>query len=161
VGRAHLASGDLDGAAEEAGRAVRLQPHGLWPNFLLGLCAYRQGRYVDAAAAFGVCIGAAPDAAECYANRALALEALGRTERALDDYDQALRLDPGLTSAACNRGLLHLRARRYADALDDLRRVLLRNPRQPGGRDRPDRLPSLWRRPGPSHSAPAVGPRSR
>jgi serine/threonine protein kinase len=116
LGRAFLCTGDLDGAAEEARRAVRLQPSGLWPNFLLGLCTYRQGRFIDAATAFGVCIGAAPEAAECYYNRAVALEALGRTQQAKDDFDQAVRLDPSLASAVHNRGRLSSRAGQSAPA---------------------------------------------
>jgi tetratricopeptide (TPR) repeat protein len=123
LGRAFLKSGEVERAAEELRRAVRLQPQGLWPNFYAGLCAYRTGRYTDAAAAYGVCIGAAPEAAGCYYNRALAFAALGRTEEALDDYDQALRLDPSLAASALNRGILHYRAKRYAAALADLQRA--------------------------------------
>src|SRR5262249_50563481 len=47
-------------------------------------------------------------------------DALGRTEQALQDYDQALRLDPTLAIAALNRGMLHYRAKRYATAIADL-----------------------------------------
>jgi tetratricopeptide (TPR) repeat protein len=123
LGRALLRSGDLKRAAEEAERAVRLQPHGLWPNFYQGLCAYHRGRYADAATAFSVCIGAAPEAAGCFYNRALAFDALDRTKEALHDYDQALRLDSTLAPAALNRGMLHYRAKRYAAALTDLKRA--------------------------------------
>src|SRR5262249_59998567 len=101
------------GHAEQVLKAVRLQPQCLWTKFYRGLCAYRLGRYDDAVTSFSVCIGAAPAAGGCFHNRALALEALGRTEQALDDYDQALRLEPTLAGAALNRGLLHYRARRF------------------------------------------------
>src|SRR5262249_57054264 len=96
LGRALLRSGDLERAAEEVGRAVRLQPQGLWPNFYQGLCAYRQGRYADAVTAYSVCIGAAPEAAGCFYNRALAYAALPRTDDALRDYRLALRPHPTL-----------------------------------------------------------------
>jgi serine/threonine protein kinase len=112
LSRALLRSGDLERAAEEAERAVRLQPQGLWPNFYQGLCAFRRGRYADAITAYSVCIGAAPQAAPCFSNRAAAFAALGRNEQALRDYDQALRLDPTLTVAARNRALLHNCAKR-------------------------------------------------
>ncbi len=118
LGRALLRSGDLEAAADELGRAVRLRPQGLWPNYYQGVCAYRRGRPLDAAAAFSVCVGAAPEAAGGYFHRALAWEALGRPDAALRDYDQALALDPALAAAAHNRGLLHLRARRSAAALE-------------------------------------------
>src|SRR5262249_4848932 len=123
LARSYLRLGSLERATEEAARAVRLEPQGLWPNFYLGLCAYRQGRHVDAALAYSVCIGSAPEAAVCFMNRGLALDALGRTEQALHDYDQALRLDPTLSVAALNRGILHYRLRRYNAALDDLHRA--------------------------------------
>jgi tetratricopeptide (TPR) repeat protein len=82
---------------------VQMEPQGLWPNFYQGVCAYRQGQFVDAASAFGVCIGAAPDAAGCYYNRALAFAALGRTDSALRDYDQALRLNATLATPALEK----------------------------------------------------------
>ena len=96
----HLARGGTllrsEGGLREAegafGEARRLDPSGLWPNYYCGVCAYRLERYDDAVTAFSVCIGAAPEAAEVYANRALALAALGKTE-ALGDHAQAERLD--------------------------------------------------------------------
>jgi len=96
LARALVRAGDLDRAAAEAERAVQLQPHGLWPNFYHGLCAFRRGRHADAVIAFSVCIGAAPDAAGGYYNRALALTALGQSTEANRDYERALRLDPTL-----------------------------------------------------------------
>jgi tetratricopeptide (TPR) repeat protein len=97
LGRSLLRSGDLERAVRELERAVRLDPQGLWPNFYHGLCAYRLGRYADAVTAYSVCIGAAPQCAGCFYNRAVALAAQGQTERALLDYDQAVRLDPTLS----------------------------------------------------------------
>jgi serine/threonine protein kinase/tetratricopeptide (TPR) repeat protein len=123
LSRSLLRSGDLGRAAEEAEHAVRLQPQGLWPNFYHGLCTFRLRRHVDAVAAYSVCVGAAPEAAGCFYNRALAFDALGRTEQALHDYDQALQLDPTLAVAVLNRGMLHYRAKRHAAAIADLRRA--------------------------------------
>jgi len=123
LGRFFLKSGDLQRAAAELDRAVLLEPQGLWPSFYQGVCAYRQGRYSAAVAAYSVCIGAAREPAPCFYNRALAFEALGQTEQALRDYDQALRLDPGLADAALNRGMLHYRAKRYDAAITDLQRA--------------------------------------
>ena len=123
LARVLLRSGSLERAAEEAKQAVRLRPQDLWPNFYQGLCSYRLGRYADAIQAYSVCIGAAPEAASCFYNRALAFEGLADPEQALNDYDQALRLDPTLAVAALNRGMLHYRAKRYADSLADLRQA--------------------------------------
>ncbi|MBI3410650.1 MAG: protein kinase [Planctomycetes bacterium] len=94
LARSLLRAGNLQRAAEEASAAVRIQPQALWPNFYHGLCAYRLRRYEEAATAFSICIGAAPEAASCFHHRALALAALGRSEQAQLDYDWTVRLDP-------------------------------------------------------------------
>ena len=99
LARARLRSGKLDLAAEEANRAVRIDPRGFWPNFYHGHCEFRLSRYAEAAAAFGVCIGTDPNAAGCFLNRGLAFAALGLAKPALGDYSTALRLDPRLTVA--------------------------------------------------------------
>src|SRR5262249_8723070 len=79
--RAALAGGDRRLAADAFLRqAVVRDPGGLWPNFYWGLSAYRLGRYRDAAGAFSVCVGAAPQAPAVYYNRALARAALGQEE---------------------------------------------------------------------------------
>jgi serine/threonine protein kinase/tetratricopeptide (TPR) repeat protein len=124
LGKSFLHSGDLPRALEELQRALVLQPHGLWPNYYYGLCTYHLKRYEEAALGFSVCVGAAPDIAGCYYNRALALAALGRTDQALRDYDRALVIDPTLAAAALNRGILHYQHKRYAQALTDLRTSL-------------------------------------
>ena len=47
------------------------------------------------------------DLAWAYNNRANAYSSLGQYRRAIEDYDQALRLDPGLAAAYKNRGVAH------------------------------------------------------
>src|SRR5262249_35178818 len=96
LARALLRSGEVDRAAAEAERAVQLQPPGLWPIFSPGWCAYPRGGYAAAVTAFSFCIGAAPDAAGGYYNRALAFAALGQLTEARRDDDRARRLDPTL-----------------------------------------------------------------
>jgi serine/threonine protein kinase len=81
-------------AAAAFERALALQPQALWPNLYHALCAYRLGRYDDAVSALSVCIGAVPEHAGFFYNRALAYAALGRPDHALADYDHAARLDP-------------------------------------------------------------------
>jgi tetratricopeptide (TPR) repeat protein len=97
MARALLRSGKLDLAAKEANQAVRIDLRGFWPNFYLGHCAFRQGRYSESAAAFSVCIGSDPNAAGCFLHRASAFSALGLTTPAIGDYAAALRHDPTLT----------------------------------------------------------------
>ena len=124
LGRSMLASGDVTRATQALAEARRLDPAGQWPNFYYGVCAYRAGRHEDAVAAFSVCIGAAPNVAGYYYNRALAYAALGRHEPALHDYDRALAADPAHADAALNRGVLHLGQKRLDRAAADLRLAL-------------------------------------
>ena len=124
LGCAYLREGEHALAAQQFQHAVDLQPRDFWPNFYQGLCACKLGRFEDAVTAFRVCISLAENPAECYFNRALAYEALGRTDRALLDYTRVLRCDQGLTGAALNRGILHYNARHYSEAIADLDRAL-------------------------------------
>ena len=55
---------------------------------------------------------------------ALAHEAMGRSDHAFSDYGRALELDPGLTAAALNRGLLFYKSGRHQDAIADFLRAL-------------------------------------
>jgi tetratricopeptide (TPR) repeat protein len=112
LGRAYLQAGDLARAGEQMERAVDLQPQALWPHFYRGSCAYRQGRYEDAVVAFSVCVVLAPHSAWCYYNRGLAYAELDRPDRALHDYDHALRLDPTLAAADLSRETLRHRRKR-------------------------------------------------
>jgi tetratricopeptide (TPR) repeat protein len=127
LGLVLLRGGDLEGAAEQIERAIRLQPQGFWPNFYQGVCAYRRGEYEEAVRAFSVCVALAPasDRAACYFNRARAWAAQpdGAAE-ALRDYDSALELQPNLSAAALNRGILHYRQGRYDAARADLLHAL-------------------------------------
>jgi eukaryotic-like serine/threonine-protein kinase len=124
LGRSLLAQGDLEKASQLFEHSVELQPEGLWPNFYQGTCAYRRERYAEAVIAFTACVVAMPDSAGCFYDRALAYAALGRSDRALQDYSHALKLDPTLAVAALNRAILYYREKRYTDAADDLERAL-------------------------------------
>jgi serine/threonine protein kinase/Tfp pilus assembly protein PilF len=124
LGRAYLASDQLERAAEELAAALEQDPAGLWPNFYYGLCAYRMRRYEDAVEAFGVCIGAAPNIAGCFYNHGLALAALGRTGQAIVNYDRALEIDSTHAAAALNRAMLRYEQRQFDKAIADLHLAL-------------------------------------
>jgi serine/threonine protein kinase len=124
VGRLFLSADDLAAASHHLAVAVRLEPAGLWPNFYAGQCAYRRQRHQEAVAAFSVCVGSALDQPAPYVNRALARAALHDEDEALADYTRALELDPGFALARLNRGILHHKAGRNDDAMNDLRLAL-------------------------------------
>ena len=102
LGRALLHAGRVEEAAEELDAARHLDPAGLWPNFYFGLCAHRLARYEDSVAAFSVCIGANPQLAGCFYNRALSLAALGRVQHAQLDFERAKHLDPSFAATIDN-----------------------------------------------------------
>ena len=112
-----------EGRYEEASRLFRevldKHPQNLWPNFYEGICAYRTERYLDAVVAFTVCVDQNPEMTEGYYNRAVSFSALQKPDRALVDYDRALRLRPEFPAAALNRGLLHYHANRRDAAAAD------------------------------------------
>lgn len=103
LGRIFFRAGDLPSASSYFQRALQLQPEGFWPNFYWGQCAYQQARYDDAVLAFSACVVLAPNRALCFYNRGLAYSMLGKSDRALLDFDQSLRLDPDLAGAALSR----------------------------------------------------------
>ncbi len=124
LGRSLLRSDRLDDAASHLARAREMDPGGLWPNYYLGQCAYRQGHHQEALMAFSACVALVPGAARVYFNRALVLTALDCPEQARLDYDRALQRDARLAPAALNRGLLHYQAGRLTEAAADLHRAL-------------------------------------
>jgi serine/threonine protein kinase/Tfp pilus assembly protein PilF len=144
LGRHLLRGGSIRTAADQFQRALELEPHDFWPNFYQGLCAYELGEFEDAVSAFRACIALAPTTGEgipttarCYYNRARASDVLGRTSQALNDYRRALELDPTLTDAALNRGLLAYKARHIDEAIADFHLALRTNPgREAAGRIR-------------------------
>jgi tetratricopeptide (TPR) repeat protein len=124
LGRALLADGDVDGAADQLAAAVDAGSDTMWPSFYHGQCAYRRGRYRDAVVSFSVCIGKDPTRAASFFNRALAFEAAGDTDAAMADYGRTVNLDPTLGVARLNRGRLYLRCKDYAAAIADLESAL-------------------------------------
>jgi serine/threonine protein kinase/Tfp pilus assembly protein PilF len=135
LGRSHLQSGNLDAAVREFKEAVDLEPGSLWPNYYLGVCAYRVGHAKDALQAFSVCLGAAGQMtgaledgklaqAQILYNRALALTAAGSIPEAIEDYNRALNLDAHFGKARLNRGILHLNNKNYDQAIADLKQAL-------------------------------------
>jgi tetratricopeptide (TPR) repeat protein len=123
LGRSYLRSGAVEAAAAEFRRVLEERPQDFWSNFYEGLCAFRLGQFEESVAAFRTCIALNP-AAACYYNRALAYESLGRTGPAFADYSHALALDPTLTSARLNRGILLYRQGRYRDAIGEYQQAL-------------------------------------
>jgi tetratricopeptide (TPR) repeat protein len=71
------------------------------------------------------------DLALAYYNRAVADQAAGLNQHAIDDLAQAIRNHPVFLEALFNRGYLLIQEHRYASALDDLGRAVALNPKLP------------------------------
>src|SRR4030095_8176876 len=87
--------------------------------------------------------------------RAVALDASGQTDKALDDYSAAIKADPKSSLAFLGRGvLLAVRKRAYDRAIEDFDKVLGIRPHKCRGAGEPRRRLRPTRRPRPSHGRP-------
>ena len=95
VGYSYYCRGDFARAAEHLTQATSIDPSlkRAWLN--LGLAVAAQGQFDDAFAAFQK----AGSEAEARANLAFALTTQGKTREAIDQYNRALQLEPGLVQA--------------------------------------------------------------
>jgi len=98
MGRSQMRTGHLDDAMIEFQRSVEMDPRSFWPNFYMGLCAYRLRRFEAALAAFSACVALAPDKPQCLINRAIVYRALGRADLAARDVAAARLRDPAMSS---------------------------------------------------------------
>ncbi len=69
-----------------------------------------------------------PRDAQTYLNRGVAFDALGEMDKALADFEQAIRLNPKLAEGYNNRGYLRYKQGDYAHAIPDFDRALQLNP---------------------------------
>jgi serine/threonine protein kinase len=126
LGRSLLGAHKPELAVGHLHRALALEPGGLWPSFYHGVCSYQLRKFEDAAISFTTCaaLAPAPMRARCFYYRGLAFEGVRRTDRALEDFSHALKLDPSFADAAFHRGLMQLREKRLGEAAADFRRAL-------------------------------------
>jgi serine/threonine protein kinase len=113
---------DFTDAEYHLGLALNPEPPTPWPYFYHGRCAYEKKWYSLALADFSEAVARAPDSPWCFFDRAQVYGTLGKPEdlkRAENDYSRALQLDTSFAPAALQRGLIHYRMKKYAEALDD------------------------------------------
>ena len=95
---------------------------------LQGRRAYEDGRFQEAADAFGQAVGVAPESVDARANLGLALLRLGDTEDAVEQFESVLRLDAGNAVARASLGMVMARQGRDPEAADHLRVAFERAP---------------------------------
>lgn len=119
LARLALNRGDAEAAKRFTRSALELEPLGFVANFYSGVFSLRQKKYEEAARAFSFCVGQNP-CAECFVLRGQANVALGEHELALQDFNNALELNPELGVAYLHRGNLHQQMGREQEAARDL-----------------------------------------
>jgi tetratricopeptide (TPR) repeat protein len=77
--------------------------------------------------------GAKENLAVAYSNRGNSFLRRGNSDKAIADYGQALRLDPGFVDAYRNRGAAYFNLGAYDKALPDYDAAIRLDPREPGG----------------------------
>ena len=121
LGVAFYRSGMMEDAGREFEAALELDPKQGRANFMLGLMAFRTGRLEDALQRFGAMPEGQREAYAVQRNRALVLEVMGRFDEALQSLDAARRARPEDPEVHLYRGIVHLKARNAAKALEALR----------------------------------------
>ncbi len=101
--------------------------------FQQGKKKYEQGKSEEAIANFNEVIRLNPNFTQAYVYRGLAYKRLGMTEKAIDDYTQALRLSVNnrndQASIYYNRGLAYSDLRKPQEAVDDFSKAIQLNPK--------------------------------
>src|SRR5262249_16028926 len=117
---AHARGGRHADAVDELDRTLALNPRHYWSWCLRGLCHQNLGAHALAVADFTYSLGQRAEPWP-YLNRGYSFYVAGQRGMAVRDYDEALRLDPSLTMALWDRGIVRLEQARYDEALADFR----------------------------------------
>lgn len=120
--------GEYSNALAEYDRALASAPDLLGAYLNRARTYERLGRLRDAAADYATVIQRDPRAADAYLGRGAMLLANGDPGRSLDDFDQAIRLQPGWVSPIFNRGMAHHQLGMWLEAERDFSTVIQRNP---------------------------------
>ncbi|MFN7412359.1 MAG: tetratricopeptide repeat-containing serine protease family protein [Dolichospermum sp.] len=120
-------SKQLDKALVAINQAIRLQPNN--PNLYsqkFGVLSDLK-RYREAEVAINKAIELSPRAA-FYSNRGVAKDELGDKQGAIDNYNQAIKINPNLAQAYNNRGLTKYELGDKQGAIDDYNQAIKINP---------------------------------
>jgi tetratricopeptide (TPR) repeat protein len=121
LGVAFYRSGMMEDASREFEAALEVDAKQGRANFMLGLMAFRTGRLEEALQRFGAMPDGSRDAYAVQRNRALVLELLGRYDEALEALEGAHKARAEDLDIHLLKGIVHLKARNAAKALEALR----------------------------------------
>lgn len=120
---AHQKAGQLADAEAGYKAVLKGEPNSIGVLHNLGVLAAETDRPGEAIGYFDRAIAAEPAYASAYFNKANVLRTLGKTTAALENYRQAVSLEPGHYDAHLALGYLWQEARRYDRALDHFART--------------------------------------
>jgi serine/threonine protein kinase/tetratricopeptide (TPR) repeat protein len=134
---------DLPGAVGFFQETLRRRSSHFWAQYYLAVCCLKLHRYGEAEIGLTACQRQQPDLVWVYILRGFAAGELGFRapadsavkffQAAEDDFRKALGLKPNDEAAyalAVNRGVAHIRQRRYEEAVGDFRAAIAQSPRR-------------------------------
>jgi len=133
----YLEKDDLFAAEESVRAAMRLEPGHPYNYALLvnlGTIQRRQGKYEDAVISYTAALSRKMDNVSILESRASLYVEMGETEKAMNDYNMLISIDPLNEDALYCRGLLYLQEKSFLWAEQDFDRILEINDKTVKGR---------------------------
>src|SRR6266403_162904 len=127
LGVAFLRSGQVDQAIADYKKAVAINPESAEMQYNLGNALAHQGNWADAIACYQAAVSTERDsvkAAKIRNNLAAALEKLGKSDEALEQFRQAVQINGNYPEAHCNLGRMLAQRGRRDEAVAHLREAL-------------------------------------
>ena len=131
LGVAFLRSGQVDQAIADYKKAVAINPESAEMQYNLGNALAHQGNWADAIACYQAAVSTERDsvkAAKIRNNLAAALEKLGKSDEALEQFRQAVQINGNYPEAHCNLGRMLAQHGRRDEAVAHLREALRLKP---------------------------------
>jgi tetratricopeptide (TPR) repeat protein len=131
LGAAHAGLRNLDGAAENFKKALKIRPDYAEAHSSLGIALQGQGRFDEAIASYDNALNIKPDFAEAHNNRGAALKEQGRLDEAIACFGKTLKINPRFAEAHNNLGAALREQGRLDEAAASFRRALQIKPNDP------------------------------
>lgn len=129
LGQILAAQGRVDEGVAELQTAIRLRPTSFNHYFTLGFILYTASRYAAAADAYRTAAEIRPSHAGTYENLGAIYQMVGDTDRAIGNYEHAIRLGPSAT-AQTNLAVAYFTAGEYDKARSALLAAIERDPKK-------------------------------
>jgi adenylate cyclase len=131
VGGSRDQKGDLERADEFASKALALDPDWTWPHFLKGAILRFQARNLEAVAEHERALALDPSNVSAAGDLGFDYGMLGRSDKSLEYFDEAIRTsphDPGLASWYGGKAVANFGLKNYDQAIELARQAIAINP---------------------------------